>query len=145
MSNDTSTKLTLARRAFDFFMNEKWTKEQAAGLIANIEAESAFDPQAVGDGGLAFGLCQWHPDRQATFGKQFGYSILNADYDAQLAFVVFELATTESFAGGALRGARSAEEAGRVVCKLYERPDDPEGRVRRSRGALAQKWFEILP
>ncbi|MBY0318265.1 MAG: hypothetical protein K2X72_06035 [Reyranella sp.] len=145
MSNDTSTKLDLALQAHDFFVKEKWTREQSAGLIANIEAESAFDHQAVGDGGQAFGICQWHPDRQAGFQRQFGYSIKDADYVAQLAFVVFELSNAEQLAGRALRGTTTADEAGRVICRLYERPDDPQGQVRRRRGALAQEWFDRLP
>src|SRR5262249_37498817 len=126
------------------FANHDWSKAQAAGLIANIEAESAFDPQAIGDGGAAFGICQWHSDRQDAFRRQFGFSIQDADYGKQLEFVAFELTKTEARAGNALRGADNAQDAGEIVCSLYERPNDPDGHVRRSRGARAGDWFSAL-
>ena len=48
------------------------TKEQAAGVAGNIHVESqGFNPRAVGDGGAALGLAQWHPDRRR------GLDILN--------------------------------------------------------------------
>lgn len=53
--------------AMAYFQARGWTKEQAAGLAANIKRESAFRPDAVGDNGKAYGIAQWHPDRQAEF------------------------------------------------------------------------------
>jgi tail lysozyme len=143
MPNSTE-KVELARLALDFFVKNGWSKEQAAGLVANIEAESEFNPRAVGDAGAAFGICQWHADRQADYRNAFGSSIRDADYAAQLRFVTFELINGEKHAGDVLRGVDTAERAGEVVCTLYERPNDPDGHVRRSRGARAQDWFQRL-
>ena len=53
-------------------MGKGWTKEQATGVAANIEQESRFNPAAIGDGGKAHGIAQWHPDRQANFQAQYG-------------------------------------------------------------------------
>lgn len=142
--NGLPQKSKLASLALEFFVKNEWSKEQACGLIANIEAESAFNPQAIGDGGLAFGICQWHADRQADFRARFGQSIKDADYAAQLEFVVFELKNKESRAGKALHATGTAEEAGEVVCSLYERPNDPDGKVRHSRGERARDWFQAL-
>jgi hypothetical protein len=145
MTTDVSSdKLELARRSFDFFTSGGWSPEQAAGLIANIDAESAFDYRAVGDGGSAIGLCQWHPDRQAPFRAQFGVGMDQASFDQQLAYVTFELQHAEIAAGRALQAAGDPGEAGELVCTLYERPADKGGRVRRARGDLARHWFDIL-
>jgi Phage tail lysozyme len=109
-----------------------------------MPGESGFDPQAVGDGGAAFGICQWHADRQTAFRNAFGSSLKDADYGAQLRFITFELVNGEKHAGEVLRRAADAEQAGEVVCTLYERPNDPDGHVRGSRGARAQDWFQTL-
>ncbi len=138
MANNRSLpNVDLARRAVDFFLKNGWSMAQAAGLVANIEAESSFDSQAIGDGGAAVGICQWHPPRQAEFRKAFNSPIEDADYDMQLAFIVLELRNGEIGAGNALRQATSADDAGAIVCKLYERPLDPAGHERRRRGARA--------
>jgi len=134
-----------ARRAFDFF-RPKWGDPQAAGLIANIEAESSFRQDAVGDGGLAFGLCQWHGDRQANFQRKFGHNIRASTFEEQLEFIDFELGPqgTETRAGNLLKTAQSAEQAGEIVSIHYERPSDPDGHVSRHRGQRAEEWLRQL-
>ena len=37
--------------------------KRRAAILSNIIYESSFDPEAVGDGGLARGYMSWHPDR----------------------------------------------------------------------------------
>src|SRR5208282_2471454 len=51
---------------FSFFVKAEFTREQASGIVANVEAESDFDPHNVGDGGRAHGLFQMHPDRRTV-------------------------------------------------------------------------------
>jgi hypothetical protein len=46
--------------AVGFFGNLGWNPAQAAGLAANVRAESGFNPNAVGDNGAAYGIAQWH-------------------------------------------------------------------------------------
>ena len=112
-----------ALSAVEYFEKQGWTKEQASGIAANLDKESNVNPKAVGDGGSAFGIAQWHPDRQAEFKKVFGKDIQGSTLEEQLAFVQYELTQgREKAAGDALRKARSAEEAGSTVSKLYERP-----------------------
>jgi hypothetical protein len=43
--------------ALDFFVGHGWTREQSAGIVANLVAESNLNPEAVGDGGQAFKEC----------------------------------------------------------------------------------------
>jgi hypothetical protein len=134
-----------AKEAFDFFVGTTWTKEQSAGLVANIEAESNFNFRAVGDGGTAFGLCQWHPDRQRNFQQQFGKNMRDSSFSEQLQFVNFELRQgTEQRAGRLLSQAETAQDAGEIVCSQYERPEDPDGHVRRHRGERAAELLSAL-
>jgi len=127
-----------SQHVMSFFEGKGWSHEQAAGLAANLGRESGFKPGAVGDGGKAFGVAQWHPDRQAAFAQFSGHDIRQSSLDEQLAFVHHELtAGAESRAGKALANATSAAQAGAVVSKLYERPADREGEAAR-RGAAAE-------
>ena len=112
-------------KAMDFFMSEKggkWTKEQAAGIVSNLEAESSFNHKIPGDGGRAYGIAQWHPDRQQVFKQAYGKDIRNSTYEEQLAFVNHELKNNEKKAGNLLRKTTTPEQAGAVVSKHYERP-----------------------
>lgn len=111
--------------ASDFFQSMGWTKEQAAGITANLGAESNFDPQARGDWGRARGIGQWHADRQQQFKKWAGFDITDdqSDLMKQLEFVQYELTQgAEQHAGNLLKATRNAQDAGSVVSRYYERP-----------------------
>ncbi len=123
--------------AVEFFQKQGWTKEQAVGIVANIKRESNFDHKAVGDGGKAFGLAQWHPDRQGEFGKLFGKSIKDSSFEEQLAFIHFELTRgNERNAGNKLREAQTGRDAAAIVSKHYERPANREFEAN-ARGRIA--------
>jgi len=125
--------------AMRYFMEQGWTKEQAAGLVANFWAESKMREKAVGDGGQAVGIGQWHPDRQAAFQKQFGKRLGDASFQEQLQFAQYELTEgKESGAGDRLRRAKTSREAGDIVSRYYERPGATESEAA-SRGALAEQ------
>ncbi len=68
-----------------------------AGILANIQRESWFDPTAVGDAGAAYGICQWNSRRQdlITFCNQNGYSY--SSMEGQLAFLKYELTQVSWF------------------------------------------------
>lgn len=60
--------------------------KRRAAILSNIIYESSFDPEAVGDGGLARGYMSWHPDR-------FNINAWGAKkHDYQLKFTVGDLA-----------------------------------------------------
>ena len=122
--------------AMKFFMDKGWSKEQAAGIVANLWAESNLREGAIGDRGQAYGIGQWHGDRQAMFRKVFGKDMQGSSRFDQYAFVDWELRNTERAAGLALSHAGSAAEAGAIVSGKYERPARNEGW---SRGHLAER------
>lgn len=127
----------------DFFESVGWTKEQAAGITANLAAESNFDPKARGDWGRARGVAQWHRDRQDEFEKWAGFDIKDdrADLVKQLEFVHYELTQgAEQKAGKLLKATNNAEDAGAVVSRYYERPgttDEAKDREAATRGQMA--------
>jgi len=126
----------------NYFQSKGWSREQAVGIASNLSVESGFNPSAVGDGGKAYGLAQWHPDRQAGFRAFAGKDIRSSSLDEQLAFIHYELTQgQEKSAGDALRKARSAYEAGSIVSDQYERPARADVEASR-RGMLAQAIYE---
>jgi Phage tail lysozyme len=134
-----------AQQAIAFFKDKGWTHQQAAGIAASFQAESSFNPGAVGDNGRAYGLGQWHPDRQAAFAQWAGHDIRQSTMDEQLGFAHFELTQgNERAAGQALAQTSTAAEAGAVVSKRYERPADREGEAGR-RAASAEAISALAP
>lgn len=116
--------------AMSFFQSPEgggWTKEQAAGIVANLQHESGLRGSAMGDGGLAYGMGQWHPDRQANFARVFGHPMQQGTPQEQLAFVNWELHNTEKAAGDALSQTKTGQDAGGVVSSRYERPANTQG------------------
>lgn len=131
--------------AMAYFQAQGWSKEQAAGLAANISRESNFNPAAVGDNGKAYGIAQWHPDRQAEFKKRFGKDIQGSTLEEQMAFMQYELTQgNERKAGNILRGTTGAAEAAAAVSTHYERPADRAGEAAK-RGQLALAMLGGVP
>jgi hypothetical protein len=112
-----------AKTAFDYFTSQGWSKAQAAGIVGNLQAESGpnLNTSVVGDGGQAYGIAQWHPDRQARFKKAIGRNIKGSSLEDQLAFVQWELTHTETKAAGMLRGAKTPAQAASIMDQYYER------------------------
>ena len=109
-------------QAVNSFMQWGLTQNQATGLVANLMGESKLNPGAVGDDGKAFGIAQWHPDRQADFESKFGHSIKSSTFGEQLEFVKLELMDKEGKALQALRKANTVSEAVNAGLE-YERPN----------------------
>lgn len=108
--------------ALAYFRSVGYSQAQSAGIVGNLWGESKLNTEAVGDGGRAIGIAQWHPDRQANFKAQFGKDIRNATFGEQLKFVAWELSNTESSAGKALKSTTNIQDATKVFMQKYERP-----------------------
>jgi len=123
-----------------------WGYNQTKGIIANVEAESGFNPFATGDNGKAYGLSQWHADRQALYAKLYGHSMQSVKDPTQalreqLGFIHWELTHTEKKAGDDLKKALTAYGAGSIVSREYERPASRVQDVKR--GIAAQVTVNI--
>jgi hypothetical protein len=130
-----------AAKALSFFNRQGFTPEQAAGIVGNLQAESGMDinPAAIGDGGKAWGIAQWHPDRRGIWEKankaQWQPNGTAPNFDAQLAFIIYELQRTEARALRRLRATKTVEDAAAVFDQFYERSS---GTARQKRIKLAQ-------
>ncbi len=79
-----------AGAVIDYLRSKGLSDTLAKGIAANVQAESSFDPKAVGDGGKAYGLLQLHPPRQADFAAYSGKDIRQSTWQEQLDFAVYE-------------------------------------------------------
>lgn len=126
-----------------YFMGRGWTKNQSAGILANLVHESQLNPFAPGDGGRAYGIAQWHPDRQAQYAKLFNHTMQSVTdpkqaLAEQMRFVNYEL--TEGMwkaAGRDLKDQLWANRAAEVVSLRYEKPAAGAAEAER-RGRTAQ-------
>jgi hypothetical protein len=126
-----------------FFQSRGWSPAQAAGLAANIQVESNFNPAAVGDSGRAYGIGQWHPPRQMNFQAWAGRDIRGSTFEQQLEFMHYEMTQgTERRAGSIIRQATTPEQAAALVDQHYERSN---GQARGRRMQLAVSYAAGAP
>ena len=128
-------------QAMTYFQAQGWSRAQAAGIVANLDAESGMEAGVrQHGGGPGYGLAQWEGPRQAGFRAWSGHDIHGSTFAEQLAYVQHELTTTERGAGARLRATSSASDAGAVVSRYYERPADANGAASH-RAQVAQSIF----
>ena len=119
----TVTATGSAKTAMDYFIQQGWTPEQAAGIVANLQAESGrnLNPAALGDAGKAYGIAQWHGPRQQAFEREMGKPLKGSSLEDQLKFVQWELTNSEKRAGSQLKSAKTAADAAAIIDQYYER------------------------
>ena len=123
----------------------------ACGLLANIKAESDFNPVGDGDAGTSFGLFQWHAGRKTSL---INYCESNGlDYrsiEGQMRYLEYELkksyVSVYNYIKGVENTADGAYQAGYHWCYYYEIPADKAVKADR-RGEMAKtvywKKYEI--
>lgn len=138
-----SQQLAVERQVYDYLTQEMGLPSASAcGILANIEYESAFNLQALGDNGTSFGLCQWHAGRYSNL-KAYCRS-RDLDYrtvEGQLAYLEFELQTGYTSLYSLLLGMENspngAYRAAQLWCTEFERPANMEQRAK-ERSVLAK-------
>ena len=114
------------KKALEFFQSKGLNAFQAAGIVGNLIHESGLNTTIKGDKGKAFGIAQWHPDRQKglkELAKLRGTDI--SDFDTQLEYVWQELNSTEKKALDKLLNSKNTQEA-TMAFMSYERPGNPQ-------------------
>jgi Phage tail lysozyme len=140
--------LPLAKKALARLLEAGWSNAQSCGIIANIQAESGFNfKNDTGDGGKAYGLCQWHEARRVLFEKRFGHPMKQqSTFEQQIDYITFEMNQgdpDERKAGTSLAFATTPSDAADKVCRLYERPLHPE-KDSPVRMGLAEAYARLL-
>ena len=142
-------------KAIFYFLTEHMGMEASAacGVIANIEYESNFNPNALGDGGTSYGICQWH--NPSRWDQLIAFCDLNGldweTMDGQLYYLEYEITQGGESNTGIYNALMSqpdtgqgAYQAGYEWCVRFERPDDAESKGI-SRGTSARdKWYPVF-
>ncbi len=119
--------------AMNFFMDNGFTREQAAGIVGNLIQESGLNPRAhnMRNNENSQGIAQWNPahGRQRRVADYLGKPILEASFEEQLRAVLWELNGSHIHAGNLLRRATTAEQAAAIVMNHYERPHIAHGNL----------------
>ncbi|MCF1468498.1 hypothetical protein FS764_16445 [Agrobacterium vitis] len=112
-----------AAKARDYLVAQHgFSPAQAAAFVGHGMQESAFNTQASGDNGSAFGIMQWRGDRQTAlrqFAAKSGRNV--TDLPTQLDFAVSELKSTEKSAGDKFFASGNVQDAVSALMS-YERP-----------------------
>ncbi|WP_229825960.1 phage tail tip lysozyme, partial [Gemmobacter nanjingensis] len=83
------------QQVWAFFAAKGLAPHQIAAIMGNVQAESGFNPLAVGDGGAAHGLFQWNDRAPKLFDFIGGQGNLG-NVQAQLEFAWREMMTSEN-------------------------------------------------
>lgn len=131
----TNDARTMAEYDARFLMGLGLPETQATAMAASNWGESGVGGinghQAVGDGGKAYGISQWHPDRQEEFRKFIGHDIKTSTRDEQLRFQAHEITQgTESKKNGAFFAASNVADATKAFVTNHIRPADKPGQSR---------------
>ena len=119
-----------------------------AGILANIQRESGFDPTRIGDQGNAFGLCQWNEKRQTRLDALCERANLSReDAATQKVFIIAELQVYYPDTWMLLSWLADTEDdaawAAWYICMNFEAPVhmDEELVIRQQ---LAKDYFALL-
>ena len=143
-----------AEQIFSFLRDEMgFTSAAACGVLANIEAESGFNPNAYGDNGNSYGICQWNGVRFTALRNWCGLN--GYDYTTllgQLNYLAKELSANDSsylwngktiynMLSSAENTAYGAYDAAYNWCYHYEVPANKEIRsIERANIAVYRYW-----
>ena len=124
---------------YSFWLSHGYSPAAACGLVAQADAESSFNPLAVGDHDHAFSVYQDHDDRCAQIKKGCGVDLKRSPTVADaLKAAYWELTHTEKFANAQIKAAKTAYDAGFAACKFFERPGSHDQYIKR--GKKAEEW-----
>lgn len=118
--------------AVNAYMAMGASRNFAIGMAANEAYESHFDPKAVGDNGLAKGLLQWHPDRQAAYTafareRHLQDTTLGAATKEEQRLFAFHEIQSNPNLRALSRDAPTASGAAMAIDRYSERPADIAG------------------
>ena len=132
-------------KIYNYLSRKGLNKASICGIMANIFHESNYNPNAIGDNGTSFGLCQWHLTRRTdlyNFANKRGLSASNIE--VQLDFMLEELKYSYYVVNTLIwNNANTIDDAYNVAdvfCKYYEIPADKINKAR-ERGIYAKNLY----
>lgn len=152
-----------AYTVFNFLIEEcGYNAAAACGVLANIEAESNFNPNVWGDSGNSYGICQWYKTRRlamenfcATDPVCVANGYTHETLMGQLYYLKKELSANNSaylwngkkindYMLSVSNTAQGSYEAGYYWCYYFEVPADKTTRsISRGNTAKNKYWPEL--
>ena len=91
-TSNVSTGNETKDKVYNYLASQGFNNAAICGIMANIQHESSFNTQALGDGGTSYGICQWHNSRWSNLKNYCSSNNLDASsLDDQLSSLVHEL------------------------------------------------------
>ena len=127
---------------FNYLANQGFNNAAICGIMANMESESSFRLDALGDGGTSYGLCQWHNERWTALRNYCNQNGLSeSSLEGQLGYLMYELKNNYSNFYNEMLSVpntqQGAYDAAYRWTVSFERPANADGNGR-SRGSKAQ-------
>lgn len=118
----------------------------AAGLLANFQQESNFNPSLHGDHGNSYGLVQWNKSRKTAMMNYCSSHGLDCNsLQGQLTYLYYELQTEYPNLLATLRSSvnnsNGAYNAGYRFCYDFERPASKASKARARGNAASRTYF----
>ena len=117
--------------ALNFLTNKGLAPHVAAGIVGNLIQESSLNPNAVGDGGKAYGIAQWYPDRRTN--------LQDNSFAGQLEFLFNEASQRGDIEK--INKSTTPEEAAFLFAKHFERPKNIEQSRMSNASRVYQKYI----
>lgn len=77
---------------YNYLSKQGFNDAAICGILANIQHESNFKTDALGDGGTSYGICQWHNSRWDSLKNYCSQNGLDSTtMDGQLSYLMYEL------------------------------------------------------
>ena len=131
---------------YNYLISKGYSKAGALGIISNIRSESSYKPDALGDSGTSYGICQWHNSRWTdlkNYCSQNGKD--STTLEGQLDFLMYELESKYPKLNNQLKNASNnpegAYDAAYQMTVQFERPAGMEtSGNNRGNHARVQLW-----
>lgn len=142
----SNSKYTNEQLIYAFLINEcGFNSAAACGVLANIRAESNFNPSALNSIGC-YGICQWYKGRRTrleAYCQEHSYD--SASLVGQLWYLKYELETHYKGTWNYLRSventAQGAYDAGYYWCYHFEVPENrTNNSIKRGNSAQDTYW-----
>ena len=133
------------------FLRDELKLNDAAisGVMANIQQESGFDPNKIGDMGFAYGLLQWRGprlDAMVEFCMEEGLSPISVE--GQLHFLKHEMTTGYKYAYDLLLAVPDTQYGVEVAtydfCYYYEAPSDIDAVIATHQKLAVELIYPVL-
>lgn len=134
-------------KMYNYLASQGFNNAAICGILANINYESGFSTEAVGDGGTSYGICQWHEGRWDSLNSYCEKNNLDpSSIEGQGQYLVYELQNSYPGVYDTLKNVpNTSEGAYQAAYKWttdFEVPDDTENQADIRGGSASSTYWE---